>query len=127
MPYLRAKAQDYFEELGGGVSSDIMEEGLDTRQIQALTDQVFFSVASFDFKYLYFYRVIKVAYGVPSKLCILTPMQVLNFGSWYGTLPISSIKHHPIGPGLIGLESTSDDLEWKTSYVLFLVDFTCPR
>ncbi|KAH9899788.1 cyclin-dependent protein kinase inhibitor [Cubamyces lactineus] len=26
LPYLRAKAQDYFEELGGGVQSDIIEE-----------------------------------------------------------------------------------------------------
>lgn len=41
MPYLRAKAQDYFEELGGGVSSEVVDEGLDARQIQALTDQVF--------------------------------------------------------------------------------------
>ena len=39
MPYLRAKAQDYFEELGGGVNSEI-DETLDTRQILALTDQV---------------------------------------------------------------------------------------
>lgn len=38
MPYLRAKAQDYFEELGGGVN--VLDEGLDARQIQALTDQV---------------------------------------------------------------------------------------
>ncbi|KAH9482953.1 Peroxisome assembly protein 12 [Psilocybe cubensis] len=41
VPYLRAKAQDYFEELGGGVGSDILDEGLDARQVQALTDQSF--------------------------------------------------------------------------------------
>jgi hypothetical protein len=41
VPYIRAKAQDYFEELGGGVNSDILDESLDARQIQeALTDQV---------------------------------------------------------------------------------------
>ena len=40
MPYIRAKAQDYFEELGGGVNPDILDETLETRQIQALTDQV---------------------------------------------------------------------------------------
>ena len=40
MPYIRAKAQDYFEELGGGVNSDILDETLDARQIQALADQV---------------------------------------------------------------------------------------
>ncbi|KDR83451.1 hypothetical protein GALMADRAFT_274898 [Galerina marginata CBS 339.88] len=39
VPYLRAKAQDYYEELGGNVNSDILDEGLGTRQIQALTDQ----------------------------------------------------------------------------------------
>ncbi|KAJ8086333.1 ubiquitin-protein ligase peroxin 12 [Marasmius tenuissimus] len=41
IPYLRAKAQDYYEELGGGISSDILEEGLDARQIRALTDESF--------------------------------------------------------------------------------------
>jgi len=41
VPYIKAKAQDYFEELGGGVNSDILDETLDARQIQALTDQTF--------------------------------------------------------------------------------------
>lgn len=40
IPYVRAKLHDYFEELGGGVSSDI-EESMDARQIQMLTDQSF--------------------------------------------------------------------------------------
>ena len=39
IPYLRAKAQDYYEELGGGVSSDL-DEGLGARQLQALTEDV---------------------------------------------------------------------------------------
>lgn len=39
IPYLRAKAQDYFEQLGSGSGSGF-DEGLDPRQIQALTDQV---------------------------------------------------------------------------------------
>ncbi|KAJ8456398.1 hypothetical protein ONZ51_g12151 [Trametes cubensis] len=30
LPYIRAKAQDYFEELGGGVQSDIIEESRQT-------------------------------------------------------------------------------------------------
>ena len=46
MPYIRAKAQDYFEELGGGVNSEILDETLDARQIQALTDQVRISFLS---------------------------------------------------------------------------------
>lgn len=40
VPYLRAKAQDYYEELGGGVNSDVLDEGLDARQVRALTDAV---------------------------------------------------------------------------------------
>ncbi|KAF8809158.1 hypothetical protein BYT27DRAFT_6536927 [Phlegmacium glaucopus] len=41
VPYIRAKAQDYVEGLGGGVNSEILDETLDARQIQALTDQTF--------------------------------------------------------------------------------------
>jgi hypothetical protein len=40
VPYIKAKAQDYFEELGGGVNSDILDETLDARQMRALIDQV---------------------------------------------------------------------------------------
>jgi len=35
LPYLRAKAQDYYEDLGGG--ADILDDG--ARQVQALTEQ----------------------------------------------------------------------------------------
>ncbi|KAG6866500.1 hypothetical protein C0991_003044 [Blastosporella zonata] len=38
VPYLRAKAQDYYEELGGGVSADVLDENVGTRQIRALTE-----------------------------------------------------------------------------------------
>ncbi|TFY77601.1 hypothetical protein EWM64_g6411 [Hericium alpestre] len=41
IPYIRAKAQDYFEDLGGGIDSDILEGGDGTRQLRALTDQTF--------------------------------------------------------------------------------------
>jgi len=40
LPYLRARAQDYFEELGGGLSSEVLDEGMDARQLRALTDDV---------------------------------------------------------------------------------------
>jgi len=53
VPYIRAKAQDYFEELGGGVNSDILDETLDARQMQALTDQTFKGR---------FRRIFKIAY-----------------------------------------------------------------
>ncbi|KAH9062010.1 cyclin-dependent protein kinase inhibitor [Lactarius vividus] len=37
LPYLRAKAQDYYEDLGGG--SDLLDDG--ARQVQALTEEGF--------------------------------------------------------------------------------------
>ncbi|EDR14195.1 uncharacterized protein LACBIDRAFT_182157 [Laccaria bicolor S238N-H82] len=40
VPYVRAKAQDYFEELGGGVAADILDSEVDGRQIRETTDQV---------------------------------------------------------------------------------------
>ena len=40
VPYLRAKAHDYYEELGGGINSDVLEDGVGTRQLQVLSDQV---------------------------------------------------------------------------------------
>jgi hypothetical protein len=39
VPYIRAKAKDYFEQLGGGLDSDV-EEGLAAGQLRALNDQV---------------------------------------------------------------------------------------
>ncbi|KAG6833841.1 hypothetical protein H0H87_011775 [Tephrocybe sp. NHM501043] len=38
VPYIRAKAQDYYEELGGGLSADVLDENIGARQIQALTE-----------------------------------------------------------------------------------------
>ncbi|KAI0310671.1 Pex12 amino terminal region-domain-containing protein [Amylostereum chailletii] len=40
IPYLRAKAQDYYEDLGGGIDSDILEDG-GGRHIRALTEETF--------------------------------------------------------------------------------------
>jgi peroxin-12 len=40
LPYLRAKAQDYYEDLGGG--SDLLDDG--ARQVQALTEEVLLDV-----------------------------------------------------------------------------------
>ncbi|KAJ7591395.1 cyclin-dependent protein kinase inhibitor [Mycena floridula] len=36
LPYLRAKAQDYYEELGGGLDADVMGSDLDPGQIRTL-------------------------------------------------------------------------------------------
>ncbi|EKM80418.1 hypothetical protein AGABI1DRAFT_120439 [Agaricus bisporus var. burnettii JB137-S8] len=52
VPYLRAKAHDYYEELGGGINSDILE-GTDTRQVQALTEETFKGKVRRVFKALY--------------------------------------------------------------------------
>ncbi|KIY72989.1 hypothetical protein CYLTODRAFT_366806 [Cylindrobasidium torrendii FP15055 ss-10] len=38
IPYVRAKAAEYYEDLGGGVSADIMNAATDIRQIRLLTD-----------------------------------------------------------------------------------------
>jgi len=40
VPYLRAKAHDYYEELGGGIDSDILEDGRGNHQLRLLTDDV---------------------------------------------------------------------------------------
>lgn len=40
VPYLRAKGQDYYESLGGGIDSDILEDGGSERHIRELTDEV---------------------------------------------------------------------------------------
>ncbi|KAJ7283486.1 Pex12 amino terminal region-domain-containing protein [Mycena rebaudengoi] len=53
VPYLRAKTKDYYEELGGGLSSDILEDGADTRQIRVLTDPGLKGVARRTFKTIY--------------------------------------------------------------------------
>ena len=40
LPYIRAKAQDYFEALGGGIEIDVLDEGANTRQQRALSEPV---------------------------------------------------------------------------------------
>lgn len=40
LPYLRAKAQDYFEELGGGIDADLLDNSEGARQTRRLTEQV---------------------------------------------------------------------------------------
>lgn len=40
VPYLRAKAHDYYEELGGGIDTDILEDGRGNHQLRLLTDDV---------------------------------------------------------------------------------------
>ncbi|KZT27047.1 hypothetical protein NEOLEDRAFT_1131563 [Neolentinus lepideus HHB14362 ss-1] len=41
IPYLRSKAQDYYEDLGGGIDPEILDENANSRHIRALTDQSF--------------------------------------------------------------------------------------
>jgi len=62
-PYIRAKARDYFEELGGGIASDDLEDGTDLRQI--LNNQSFRG---------WFRRIYKIAYpclNMASEICLL--------------------------------------------------------
>ena len=40
LPYLRTKAQEYYEDLGGGIQSEVIEESLASRQARALSEEV---------------------------------------------------------------------------------------
>ena len=40
VPYLRAKAQDYYESLGGGIDPDLLDEGGSYQAARALADDV---------------------------------------------------------------------------------------
>ena len=40
MPYLRAKAADYFEALGGGIDTELFDEGASNRQNRLLAEDV---------------------------------------------------------------------------------------
>ena len=40
VPYLRAKAQDYYESLGGGIDPDLLDEGGSYQAARALADEV---------------------------------------------------------------------------------------
>jgi hypothetical protein len=56
IPYFRAKANDFFERLGGGLSSDAFEEGLVAGQLQDQSDHVrrtfsdFYSVLTLSYR-----------------------------------------------------------------------------
>ncbi|KZV72091.1 hypothetical protein PENSPDRAFT_650017 [Peniophora sp. CONT] len=39
VPYLRAKAQDYYESLGGGIDPDLLDEGGSYQAVRALADE----------------------------------------------------------------------------------------
>lgn len=103
---MRAKAHDYYEQLGGGISSDVLEEGIDARQLQALTEEVSiyqWTIPAFD----RICRHSRASYGGYSKLHILGLMQLSKCGCWVGILPIFSIKRLSTGLGYLGFESTS--------------------
>ncbi|KAH9947260.1 cyclin-dependent protein kinase inhibitor [Amylocystis lapponica] len=53
LPYLRTKLQEYYEDLGGGISSDIIEESLATRQARALSDETFVGLLRRTYKAAY--------------------------------------------------------------------------
>ncbi|KIY45911.1 hypothetical protein FISHEDRAFT_76145 [Fistulina hepatica ATCC 64428] len=55
IPYLRAKALDYYEQLGGGLDLTTVQENLSSRQIRELTDESFKGRMKRLFKRLYPY------------------------------------------------------------------------
>ena len=101
VPYIRAKAQDYFEELGGGVSSDVLDEGLDARQIQMLTDQVSFSFIRFVVPIISYprSRASEVGPDASSRLRTRMSTQLRNSGSFCGTLGTYLTGHHHTAHG----------------------------
>ncbi|KAI0693585.1 Pex12 amino terminal region-domain-containing protein [Cytidiella melzeri] len=53
LPYLRAKAQDYFEALGGGVDHDIFDENEQNRQARSLSEETVAARLRRTFKHIY--------------------------------------------------------------------------
>ncbi|KAF8897215.1 Pex12 amino terminal region-domain-containing protein [Infundibulicybe gibba] len=53
LPYLRARAQDYYEELGGGISADLLDEGVNSRQSRALSEESLSGIFRRGFKSMY--------------------------------------------------------------------------
>ncbi|KAG1842215.1 Pex12 amino terminal region-domain-containing protein [Suillus subluteus] len=53
VPYLRAKGQDYYESLGGGIDYDNLEDGGSERHIRELTDESIGGVLRRKFKTIY--------------------------------------------------------------------------
>ncbi|TFY59123.1 hypothetical protein EVJ58_g5976 [Rhodofomes roseus] len=41
LPFLRTKAQEYYEDLGGGIQSEVIEESLASRTARALSEETF--------------------------------------------------------------------------------------
>ncbi|EIN10291.1 hypothetical protein PUNSTDRAFT_64646 [Punctularia strigosozonata HHB-11173 SS5] len=53
LPYLRAKAQDYYEELGGGIDPELLEGSEGARQTRALTEETLMGKMRRAFKAIY--------------------------------------------------------------------------
>jgi hypothetical protein len=102
VPYVRAKAQDYFEELGGGVTADILDSEVDGRQIRETTDQVLNLNFLLGIPNKTFYRASRKFYVEGLKLSTRGLMPGLKDGCCSGTLHISLINVQFIGRGYSG-------------------------
>lgn len=103
MPYLRAKAHDYYEELGGGINSDILE-GTDTRQVQALTEEVSDLHCVYSVFTDALFRLSKGKSDEYLKPYILGSTFLLKRGYWLGMSLISLTKRLTTGHGYPGYE-----------------------
>ncbi|PCH41254.1 hypothetical protein WOLCODRAFT_137274 [Wolfiporia cocos MD-104 SS10] len=67
LPYLRTKAQEYFEDLGGGVQSEVLEESLASRQARALTEETL--AGRLRRAYLTFYPILNTGFEAWLLIC----------------------------------------------------------
>ena len=108
MPYLRAKAQDYYEALGGGVDAEILNQSALARR--AATEQVciiyrlYHSPSHSQAKQ----RLLQRVRSEYSSDCTRMRLSRTNFGSRVGTWPTCLTGRRIIAHGLRGCASTSD-------------------
>lgn len=117
IPYIRAKAKDYFEQLGGGLNADFPGDGSNTGQIQGPSDHVRSAILNFP-SALMPYRASKAASVVFSRLYTRIRPWLSRCGYYHGMSHISSNKRLIIDHGLAGLVLTFEGFPSKISYVL---------
>ena len=100
VPYLRAKAQDYFEALGGGVDHDVLDESMNVRQQQALSEPVStFPQGTCLTELTLRLRHLRLNCADCSSKFIHTQTLPSSSGCWSSTLPIYLRRRHIIGRG----------------------------
>ncbi|KAF8916821.1 hypothetical protein CPB85DRAFT_1288067 [Mucidula mucida] len=100
VPYFRAKAQDYYEDLGGGVSADIMNVNTDIRLIDLRAAAVNAGKASPSQK-LGILALIRHLITRSPQLLLDSLRLLLPTGWWYSPgSPARSLSTSPLGPAV---------------------------